>query len=60
MRPPRPGQYFAAPGGSTERHNRSVRMRLLHAGQRFVAPQGVPPKAPVGVFACVSPTQDSA
>ena len=34
-------------------------MRLPRPGQRFVAPQGAPPKAPVGVSACVSPAQDN-
>eukprot|EP00959_Pyramimonas_sp_CCMP1952_P412052 8634531-Pyramimonas_sp.AAC.1 len=34
-------------------------MRFPHPGQRFVAPYGAPPKAPVGVFACGSPTQGS-
>eukprot|EP00959_Pyramimonas_sp_CCMP1952_P195768 4093137-Pyramimonas_sp.AAC.1 len=35
-------------------------MRLPRPGQRFVAPQGAPPKAPVAQFACVSRAQNSA
>eukprot|EP00959_Pyramimonas_sp_CCMP1952_P142187 2976189-Pyramimonas_sp.AAC.1 len=34
-------------------------MRLPHPGQRFAAPQRAPLQAPVAVFACVPPTQDS-
>eukprot|EP00959_Pyramimonas_sp_CCMP1952_P359247 7522475-Pyramimonas_sp.AAC.1 len=32
-------------------------MRPPHPVQRFVAPQGAPPKAQVAKFACVRPTQ---
>eukprot|EP00959_Pyramimonas_sp_CCMP1952_P210074 4395432-Pyramimonas_sp.AAC.1 len=34
-------------------------MRLPRPEQRFVAPWGAPPKAPVAQSACVSPAQDS-
>eukprot|EP00959_Pyramimonas_sp_CCMP1952_P058198 1214957-Pyramimonas_sp.AAC.1 len=34
-------------------------MRCPSTVQRFVAPQGSPPKAPVAVFACVAPNQCS-
>eukprot|EP00959_Pyramimonas_sp_CCMP1952_P392872 8232285-Pyramimonas_sp.AAC.1 len=51
---------------STEGPTGGVRMRLSHAGQRFATALRSPigsstegPTAPVGVFACVPPTQDS-
>eukprot|EP00959_Pyramimonas_sp_CCMP1952_P398778 8355870-Pyramimonas_sp.AAC.1 len=44
-------------GSPTEEPSGGVRARLPHSIQRSVALSGAPPKAPVAVCACVSPTQ---
>eukprot|EP00959_Pyramimonas_sp_CCMP1952_P218590 4571598-Pyramimonas_sp.AAC.1 len=59
MRLPHPVQRFVAIGSCTEGRSDAVRMRAFRPVQRFVAPWGVPPKALVAQFACVSPTQKS-
>eukprot|EP00959_Pyramimonas_sp_CCMP1952_P038699 810109-Pyramimonas_sp.AAC.1 len=40
---------------STECPSGGVHMRLPHPAQRFMAPWGAPPNAPVAVSTCVSP-----
>ena len=55
--PPR-AAFRGSIGNFTEGLGGGVRTRLPHPRHRFVAPSGASPKALVGVFARVFPTQD--
>eukprot|EP00959_Pyramimonas_sp_CCMP1952_P288261 6027656-Pyramimonas_sp.AAC.1 len=56
MRPPPSTALRGFTGSSIEGYSATARMSPHHPLQRFVAPQGAPPKASAELFTCAPPS----